>query len=231
MATKSASAKPSNRAKPIAAGARPDDGGKGFLLAIIAIVVLGAGAVAVLASQRDSKVGEQSGEVTVQGQALPMFDRSGVSDGDDPAVGLVAPTLAGETFAGEPLSIGPDGSPKVIYFLAHWCAHCRAEVPTIQRLIDEDRLPEGLEIYAVSTAVDSTRGNYPPESWLGLEGFTPPTMKDSAGSAALLAHGGASFPYAVYLDGENRVIARSSGELGEQAISELWGMTAANGSE
>lgn len=214
--------------KSAASVAKPEGGGKGFILAIIAVVLLGAGAVAVLAANRDSKVGEQNAAVEVAGDELPAFEESGVSSSDDPAIGLVAPTLTGTTFSGEPLTLGPDGTPKVVYFLAHWCPHCQAEVPKIQELINSDQVPEGLEIYAVSTAVDPSRGNFPPESWLDVENFTPVTLKDDSGSPALQAWGGLSFPYVVYLDGENRVVARSSGEVDEAQILELWAMTASS---
>ncbi|MDA3039946.1 MAG: TlpA disulfide reductase family protein [Actinomycetota bacterium] len=209
--------------------AEPESGGKGFILAILAIVLVGAGLVAFLAANRDSKVGGQTAAVEVEGDDLPPFEQSGVSGSDDPALGLVAPTFTGTTFAGEPLTLGPDGTPKVVYFLAHWCSHCQAEVPKIQEMIDADQLPDGLEIYGVSTAVDASRGNFPPESWLDVENFTPPTLKDDTGSPALQAWGGQSFPYVVYLDGDNRVIARSSGEIDDQQILELWALTALNG--
>lgn len=219
-----------NRSTGARTVAKPEGGGKGFLIAIIAIVLVGAAAVALLAAQRDSKVGEQTAAVQSEGEALPAFTASGVSGSDDEALGLVAPTLTGTTLSGDAITIGPDGEPKVIYFLAHWCAHCQAEVPKIQQMINDGSVPEGLQIYAVSTAVDLTRGNYPPESWLDVEGFTPITMRDDEGSPALAAYGGSSFPYVVYLDGDNRVIARSSGELDEATILQLWGMTAANAS-
>ncbi len=208
--------------------AKPDSGNKGFLLAIIAIVVVGAAVVAFLAANRDSKVGEQTAAVEVAGDALPAFTESGVSTSSDEAIGVVAPTITGTTFSGDPVTIGPDGSPKVVYFVAHWCPHCQAEIPKVQQLIDSNQVPDGLEIYGVSTAVDATRGNYPPESWLDVENFTPPTMKDDEGSPALQAYGGSSFPYVVYLDGDNRVLARSSGEIADAQILQLWSMTANN---
>ena len=86
--------------------------------------------------------------------------------------------------------IEADGSPKAIYFIAHWCPHCQAEVPLVQGLIDDGRKPDALDIYAVSTAVDRGRGNYPPVDWLEEEGFTPIVVRDDDASSAFVEFGG-----------------------------------------
>ncbi|MFT7597715.1 MAG: hypothetical protein ACI8TP_000635 [Acidimicrobiales bacterium] len=53
-----------------------------------------------------------------------------------------------------------------------------------------------------------------------------PVLRDTANSDALIAYGASGFPFAVYLDGENRVLTRTSGELGAEAIEVLWLATA-----
>jgi len=201
--------------------ANPQGGNKGFMLAVGAIVVIGVALVAVLATQRDSKIQNQSGGVTIEGEALPAYETPGVAPADDPSIGLAAPELTGETFNGDSLSITNDGRPKAIFFLAHWCSHCQAEVPKVQAMVDAGEIPDGIDLYAVSTAVDASRGNYPPESWLDREGWTAPTMKDSDESEALRAFGGSSFPYVLYLDADNTVVTRSSGEIEESVILSL----------
>ncbi|MEL6984409.1 MAG: hypothetical protein AAFO29_18425, partial [Actinomycetota bacterium] len=108
----------------------------------------------------------------------------------------------------------------------HWCPHCQREGPQVQSLIEAGRVPADLDIYAVSTAVDRGRGNFPVSSWLEDEGFTPTTMRDDAASSALVAFGNGGFPYAVYVDADNNLLARSSGELGADAIASLWELTA-----
>lgn len=202
--------------------ANPEGGNKGFILAIVAIVVIGVGLVAFLAAGRDSQLTDQSGDISVDGDSLPEFTEPGVSPPTDSALGLTAPTLTGETFEGESLTIGNDGRPKAVYFLAHWCEHCQAEVPKVQALIDDGQVPEGLDIYAISTALDASRGNFPPEAWLEREGWTVPTMKDDNLSSGLRAGGGSSFPYVLYLDSDHNVVARSSGELPDATLLELW---------
>ncbi len=88
----------------------------------------------------------------------------------DAAVGQVAPTITGTTFDDQEVTIGPDGTPKAVYFLAHHCQFCQAEVPVIQGLVDSGQQPDGMQIYAVSTSViDRPNANYPPELWFNRE--------------------------------------------------------------
>ncbi len=172
--------------------------------------------------------GAATAPVSVEGASLAEMPDVVVTSEDDPAAGLVAPTLHGTDFAGNPVTIGADGRAKVIYFVAHWCPHCQAEVPLIQQLIDSGQKPDNVDIYAVSTAVKPEGGNYPPATWLDREGFSPVTMRDDETSSAVLAYGAGGFPYAVYLDSQNRVIARSAGELGLDGIAQMWAVTSAN---
>lgn len=209
-----------------------DSSNRLFMLAIVAIVVLGLLAVAFLAANRDG-LGEiaeqQTDSVEISGDPIaPMPGQLPVTDlSTDPAAGTVAPTLVGTDFLGNEVSIEADGRPKAIYFLAHWCPHCQEEVPVVQDLIDEGRLPEGLDVYGVSTAVDGSRGNFPPQAWLDRADFSPVVLRDDEAGSAFQAYGGSSFPYVVYLDGENRVIARSAGNLPGDSIVSLWESTVA----
>lgn len=210
-----------------------------FMLAVGAIAVIGLAAVAYFASTRST--GEsasgladgvaQNAEVTVAGDSLsPLPEGMTISGPDtDPLAGQVAPTLTGTGFGGDEVMIEANGAPKAIYFLAHWCPHCQAEVPLVQSMIDEGRKPEALEIYAVSTAVDRGQGNYPPSTWLEGEGFSPPVIRDDADSSAFRSFGGGGFPYVVYLDSENKVVARTSGSLDATSIEQLWQLAVSAG--
>lgn len=209
---------------------------RGFIMIIAAVMVVGLAAVAFLVSTRgegevSAEAGEQTAAVEIEGDRLAaMPPNVGITGPDtDPAFGAVAPTLTGTAFNYDDqreVVIEADGAAKVVYFLAHWCPHCQAEVPLIQNLIDQGQVPDGLDIYAVSTSVDPGRGNFPASTWLQEEGFSPTVIRDDDASSALLAYGSGGFPYAVYLDGENRVLARSSGELGADAIVQMWQVTA-----
>jgi thiol-disulfide isomerase/thioredoxin len=216
----------------------PDqDSGKGFILAVAAILIIGLAAVAFFVTNRGegaatAEAGEQVADVTIEGDALSAMP-AGVSLTDvstEPSFGAQVPTLTGTDFDGNEVVIENDGRPKVIYFLAHWCPHCQREVPQIQSLIDAGRVPADLDVYAVSTAVDRGRGNFPVSSWLEDEGFTPTVVRDDAASSALIAFGNGGFPYAMYVDADHNLLARSSGELGTDAIASLWELTATSSS-
>jgi cytochrome c biogenesis protein CcmG, thiol:disulfide interchange protein DsbE len=166
--------------------------------------------------------------VEVIGDSLAAMPQTGpVTDAStDPAVGTVAPAVTGTDFAGRSVTIEGDGTPKVVMFLAHWCPHCQRELPLVVDLIEEGKLPDGLEIYAVSTAVAEGQPNYPPSAWFADENWTGLALRDSAAADALLAYGGGGFPFVVYLDGDNTVLARSAGELEADTIEQLWLATA-----
>lgn len=214
----------------------PDAGSnRMFTLAIIGVLVLGLAGIAFVATQRDAVNfdGEQTAEVELDGNILIPMSGSGVSadPSTDAAIGQPLPKLVGTDFNDQQVVIDNDGRAKVVYFLAHWCPHCQAEVPRIVDLIDSGAQPADLDIYAVSTSVDPSRGGaYPPAAWFDREGFNVPVIRDSADNDAFNFFGGGGFPYAVYVDADNNVVARSSGELDPSAIQNIWETTAGVGS-
>lgn len=155
--------------------------------------------------------------ITVTGDPLPAYPESATVLADptsDPAVGQTPPTLTGVSFDSSELKIDPaDGRAKVIIFLAHWCPHCQNEVPRIQKWIDDGNQPDDVDIYAVSTSVNSDRVNYPPSKWIVRENFTPPVMLDGADSPAAQAYSLPGFPYFVALNADGTVAQRGSGEV------------------
>ncbi len=218
--------------------ANPNEGGnKFFMLAIGAILVLGIGAVALVVTNREVSNfdGDQTAAVEVEGDSLPLPanpDQVSIDPASDPTIGTQLPTVTGTDFADLPVSIENDGRAKAIYFLAHWCPHCQEEVPNVVELVEEGRKPDALDIYAVSTSVDPSRGNYPPVRWLDIEEFTFPVIRDSDANEAFAQMGGQGFPYTIYVDADNNIVARSSGTLGADAIAELWSLAAGSaGSE
>jgi thiol-disulfide isomerase/thioredoxin len=221
---------PAHRAQQVTA---PSSGSnRGFILVIAALLVVGLAAVAFVVSSggdSDGEAGAQTAPVEIVGEALPAIpEATSVTDSEtDPAYGTVAPTLIGTAFDGSEVVIEPDGSAKAVYFLAHWCPHCQEEVPVVQDLIDSGAVPAGMEVYAVSTAVNSGRGNYPPEDWFEAEGFTSVVVRDDQDSTAMTSFGGTSFPYAIYLDADHQVVARSAGNLDGPTTQQLWELAAA----
>ena len=196
---------------------------------IVVAVVLAALLVALVAGSRsddDAETSDTAGgtaatvpddtPATVAGTPLPALPENGA----DPAVGATMPTLSGTALDGEPVTIPADGRPTMIVYLAHWCPHCQAEVPVVQRWVDDGRLPAGVDLVAVSTAADERRPNHPPAAWLEREGWTARELVDGDDAAAT-ASGVSAFPFFVAVDGDGTVVARTSGELTPQQLDAL----------
>lgn len=193
------------------------------LVAVIAVLITarksnpdgskkGTGAYAAAHAEREQA------PVTVTGTPLPEYPKSAqaslVPPTEDPAVGQVPPKLEGVSFDGSGITIDPtDGRAKVVMFIAHWCPHCQAEVPRVQKWIEEGKQPKDVDIYAVSTAVNSDQVNYPPSKWIVRENFTPPVMLDNSDSKAATAYALPGFPYFVALNADGTVSQRGSGEV------------------
>lgn len=195
---------------------------------LIAVVVL-LGVVAVLAARSSSSddeggatdatgtaIGSQNQDVAVEGDPLPA-----ATETEDPAVGQTIPAVVGADFSGEPVAIGPDDGAQLIMFVAHWCPHCQAEVPRVLSHLEDSPLPDDVRLVMVSTSVQSTADNYPPQSWLEGEGWEGDTLADSTEAGAAAAFGIGGFPYFVVTDASGQVVARTSGEITMDQFDQL----------
>jgi thiol-disulfide isomerase/thioredoxin len=185
----------------------------------LAAVVIVALAVALISGGGDDGGGNDdattagsdpatTGTVVVSGTPLPELTDSA----DDPAVGMTFPTLTGVDQSGEPMTISADDGPMMVLFVAHWCPHCQREVPVVQSWVDDGGLPPDVDLVTVSTAIDPSAPNYPPDAWLAREGWTAPVLVDADGTAATAA-GLPAYPYFVAVDGDGEVAVRTTGEL------------------
>jgi thiol-disulfide isomerase/thioredoxin len=180
-----------------------------LLIGIVVAVIVIAFAAAVIASRGGGDDASQTAGVEVDGAALPPI----AEGGDDPALGMVAPSVVGTDFDGSTVEITPGDGPQLVVFLAHWCPHCQAEVPVISPYLASDDAPEGLEAVAVSTAVSSSRDNYPPSEWLEREGWPTPVIRDDTDDTVAKAYGLTAYPFFVVIDEEGAVVGRDSGEM------------------
>ena len=158
------------------------------------------------------------GEITVEGESLPFYADPATAD---PAQGLTAPTVSGADWNDVSTTIGPDGRPKILVFLAHWCPHCQAEVPVIQQWVDSGGLGEDVDLYGVTVLTNRLQSNWPPQDWLEEEGWTAPTIMDDEDSSAVFAYGVRGTPFYVVLDGENNNLGRFSGEVGQAGLETM----------
>jgi thiol-disulfide isomerase/thioredoxin len=202
----------------------------------VVIVVLGVVAV-LLARGGDDTVDGQTGSVSVgssttvaedgsdgtttpvSDDALPEYDAKA---DHDPAVGRTIPTVTGKDFDGKDLTIsGDDGKAKIILFVAHWCPHCQREVPLLAAHLEDEPMPDDVELLTVSTAVHPGASNYPPQEWLEGEGWTAPVLADDEDSTVAQTFGLSAFPYFVVVDADGKVVERATGELTTDRFDDL----------
>jgi cytochrome c biogenesis protein CcmG, thiol:disulfide interchange protein DsbE len=156
--------------------------------------------------------------VDISGAALDPF----VSANGDTAVGVVAPTLNGQSFDGTPVTVTPgDGRAYMVVFLAHWCPHCNAEIPQLIKWKEAGSVPEGLEVVGVSTSVASDRPNYPPSEWTLAAGWPWSIMADSAGMDAATAYGVTGFPFFTVIGEDGTVKVRVSGQVEADVLDQI----------
>jgi hypothetical protein len=65
-----------------------------------------------------------------------------------------------------------------------------------------------------------TTANYPPSEWLAANGFGDyPTIADTKDEdPAYYAYGAGGLPFIVFLDADNNVVLRTTGELGDESV-------------
>ena len=156
---------------------------------------------------------QETAAVVVEGEPLPQYPETTgyVADpATDPAVGLTPPTLTGQDFEGNDVTIDPaDGTPQVVVFAAHWCPHCQKEIPLIQEWIDEGSLPDGVEISLVSTSARADGPEYPPSEWLSGADWSSTVLLDNADQSAATVYGLTGFPYMVFIGADGTVTQRA----------------------
>lgn len=168
---------------------------------------------------------QQNGPVSVDGDLLAPF----TSTDGDPAVGVAAPVVSGESFDGSPIVIGGEtDAPTLVVFLAHWCPHCNDEIPVLVGMENDGLMPDGLDVVGVSTAVQADADNFPPSDWIVDNDWPWPVLADDEELAAIASMGGTSFPFAVVLDSDGTVLARRAGGASAEDTVEFLNAALAN---
>ena len=189
-----------------------------IILAVVggAVVLL---LIAVVFSGGEQLGGSEFGEPVLEGTALPAMPSDVRMDTS--VTGLAAPSISGVDFADNPVVFENDGRAKGIVFLAHWCGNCQQEVPRVQMWLDAGGGVEGVDLYSVTTAVNSGRPNYPPSAWLEREGWTVPVIRDDQAGSAHKAFGGGGFPYWVFTNSDGTVALRAAGQLSTEELASI----------
>jgi thiol-disulfide isomerase/thioredoxin len=158
------------------------------------------------------------------GDPLILFDHQRMPTVGDPSEGSPAPRVSAQTLSGERVQLGGDGVARLYGFFAHWCPHCRAELPRTVEWLADNEIPNGVEFTVISTGVDSTAPNYPPSEWFEREGFPLDVVLDSQTDTLNNAFGLSSFPFWVAVDADGNVAKRAAGELTEAEFEALLGL-------
>lgn len=201
----------------------PGSRGRIIWIAIAAVILIAAVvgiAIAATGGDDDSGAtadGIETGGVEAIGDPLPTF----VDPTDDPAIGSQAPIVSAATFAGDRVAIDGDSGARIFGFFAHWCPVCQRELPQIVDFLNAPGLPDDVALWAISTGVDPSRGNYPPSAWFEAEGYDLPVLMDSSTAQLANAFGLQSYPYFVAVNADNEVVFRISGEINASQFSQL----------
>lgn len=172
---------------------------------------------ATIAADLPEEIRAETGALEVRGDVLPLLGAA--TPEQDPAVGMPAPVLVGQDYDGNTVRVdGAADGPTMVVFLAHWCPHCNNEIPRLNELRDEGAFPEGLNIVAVSTALNPSQPNFPPSQWLVDKDWTFPVIADGIEVdveppfIGARAYGVDGFPFTTLIGADGTVVARWSGE-------------------
>lgn len=190
-------------------------GGIAVLVALLLVIAV----VATKPWQEDESGKSDDGTELLQFQAVSVTGEPLAKEPEqgqpDPAIGAVAPTLAGKSFDGTPVEVKPGERPKAVLFFAHWCPHCQKELPVVKKWLDANQSKYDVEFVAVATGTNPSSANFPPSDWFKKEKWPLTVMADSSNATAANAYGLASYPYMVFLDKDNKLVARVSAEVSE----------------
>lgn len=178
-------------------------GGAVVVIGLVAVVVTGAGNSGGAADHPDLQ-----GAPIVTGDFLAPLQAGATAD---PEAGNPVPAVVGADFDGIPVSIENNGKAKLIVFLAHWCPNCQAEVPEVVRWLQQNDVPENVEIISVATSISRARDNFPPSDWLEDEEWPVPVILDSVASSVGVAYGVSAFPLWAMVDVDGNLVTRITG--------------------
>jgi thiol-disulfide isomerase/thioredoxin len=190
-------------------------------LAIVLLAAIAGGALAVQWARSDGESGD-TGAVDVAnaptpaGMASPIPEAgTGALDDQAPVIGEAAPNFALRDTSGRLVTLS-DLRGRVVWvnFWATWCAPCKQELPTIQKLYDEKH-GEGLEVVEVNWQ-DSPQsaGDF----WSSM-GLSLPIVLDRAGDV-FSQYKLRGLPDSFFVDRDGKIAAMYFGFLNEKRARE-----------
>lgn len=116
------------------------------------------------------------------------------------AVGQTAPDFTLQTLGGEQARLSDfRGKPVFINFWATWCPPCRAEMPDMQKLYDN----EDIEILAINLT-DTEKNEDAVASFVEEMGLTFPILMDGEGEISS-AYNAKAYPTSYMVDAEGKI--------------------------
>ena len=173
-------------------------------LALIVVVVIVV--VAFMGGKGDEGVGPSAvGDVTVQGAPLDAPLATG-----DPVPAYTAPELAGGTVSWDRYA----GKPVVLSVWAPWCSHCQAELPVVDRVMQD--YPD-VELTTIVTSIGAQAGPSP-DGFMKDKGLAFPVAVDDEKGTLASAFGIQSFPTLYFVNSDGTVAVQLSGEVEESTL-------------
>lgn len=149
--------------------------------------------------------GSETGEVHIVGDHLPYLS----ADSPDKALGMKAPEIFGATSLRDGSFVSLDSDKAHIFiFVAHWCPRCQDELPEYKLWLEENELPDDIEVIVVSSGVDENRANYPPSAWFSEVDWPTTVIADDEHNTLMSAFGLPGIPTIVAVDSDGIVTAR-----------------------
>jgi thiol-disulfide isomerase/thioredoxin len=172
------------------------------LIAVVVIVVM-----VLMAGGGDGGGGGPSaaGEVTVQGAP-----RDAPLGPGETVPGYRAPRLGGGTVAWSDHS----GRPVVLSLWAPWCPHCQAELPVLDRVMQDY---PAVGFTTIATSIDPSR---PPsaEAFMADKGLSFPVAVDDGNGTLASAFGLKVFPTLYFVNSDGTVAQEMEGEVDEATL-------------
>jgi thiol-disulfide isomerase/thioredoxin len=130
-----------------------------------------------------------------------------------------APAVHGTALDGKPLGLADfNGKVTVVNFWASWCAPCRAEAPTMQKVYDETKA-SGVQFMGV----DIKDGKDNAQAFLRTFKITYPSLYDQAGQIALTFRDipPNAVPSTLVIDRKGAIAARAIGSVSYTSLKDI----------
>lgn len=140
----------------------------------------------------------------------------GSSDGG--VVGVLAPTVSGENYAQQAVSVDPTQHGAVVVVVAHWCDHCQSDFRRIAKATAAGNFELDEPLIAISTR-HLPFLSWPPTSALDLNHFPGEVIVDTDGSLGSYFHVNVT-PTWFFTDRNGVIREIYDGELSPEAIQD-----------